>query len=178
MGNPTLAILSVSAGAGHVRAAEAIKTYAEQYYPDMNSVHIDLMTLVPPLFKKMYADSYIQIVEKHPNLWGYLYRKSDSQKVTSPLNRLRRAIERLNTGKFDETLDDLNPDYVVCTHFLPAELLSKMKKEKRFSPPVWVQVTDFDIHTMWVHPFLDGYFAASEEVSWRMADREIGRAHV
>ncbi|HNW36221.1 MAG TPA: galactosyldiacylglycerol synthase, partial [Candidatus Ozemobacteraceae bacterium] len=67
----TIAVLSVSAGAGHMRAAEAVKTAAETYFSGVKAVHVDLMTLVNDIFKKMYAESYLSIVENHPSLWGY-----------------------------------------------------------------------------------------------------------
>ncbi len=178
MSPKTLAIFSVSAGAGHVRAAEAVRAFAERDFPGVKAVHIDLMTLVNDLFKKLYADSYLSIVENHPTLWGYLYKKADREKQDSTLNKLRRAIEKLNTRKFSSTLSELNPDVVFCTHFLPAELLSKMRDEGSFDKPVWVQVTDFDIHTMWVHKNITGYFSAAEEVAWRMADRGIPRENI
>jgi processive 1,2-diacylglycerol beta-glucosyltransferase len=47
-----------------------------------------------------------------------------------------------------------------------------------FDRPVWVVVTDFDVHSLWVHPHMAGYFAASEEVAWRMADRGIAPASI
>jgi len=173
MNKETLAILSVSAGAGHVRAAEAVKVTAEKEFPSLNPVHIDVMTLVSDLFKKLYADSYLSIVEKHPSLWGYLYKKADQEKAESMLNKLRRGIEKLNTKKLVSTLEELKPSKILCTHFLPAELLSRMSLNGTYHKPIWVQVTDFDIHTMWVHQGITGYFAASEEVAWRMADRGI-----
>jgi len=37
-----IAILSVSAGAGHVRAAQALQAAAEKWYPGVEAVHIDL----------------------------------------------------------------------------------------------------------------------------------------
>jgi processive 1,2-diacylglycerol beta-glucosyltransferase len=44
---------------------------------------------------------------------------------------------------------------------------------------VWVQVTDFDLHGMWVIPRMTGFFAASDEIAFRMrANRiEAGRVH-
>jgi len=176
MKKKVLAVLSVSAGAGHVRAAEAIKAYAEKYYGDtVEAVHIDLMSLVGALFKKLYAESYISIVEHHPALWGYLYRTSDKQQADKTLARFRLAIERLNTRKFLSELKKLKPDYVICTHFLPAELLSRMIGHGKFDKPVWVQVTDFDIHTLWIQKDMAGYFAASGEVAARMVDKGIAR---
>ena len=168
-----IAILSVSAGAGHVRAAQALQAAAEKYFPGVESVHIDLMELVPKLFKTIYADTYIKVVERHPAFWGYLYDKSDHEKVDSALSRLRIAIERLNTHKLKKVLAEINPDHVICTHFLPAQLLSGKIARGSFDKPVWVQVTDFDVHALWIQPHISGYFAASEEVAWRMAERGI-----
>jgi processive 1,2-diacylglycerol beta-glucosyltransferase len=65
-----------------------------------------------------------------------------------------------------------DPDIVVCTHFLPAEILSHEAGAGRLRSQVWVQVTDFDVHRMWVHPHVTGYFAASEEVAFQL--RRLG----
>ncbi|SJZ39476.1 Monogalactosyldiacylglycerol synthase [Trichlorobacter thiogenes] len=168
-----LVIFSVSAGAGHVRAAQALVAAAKQSYPAVEAVHVDLMELVPQLFRKVYADSYLKVVERHPALWGYLYDKSDHEKADSGLNKLRRAIERLNTRKLGSLLREMQPDYVICTHFLPAELLSRKIRAGKFNAPVWVQVTDFDFHALWIQQQMSGYFAAHDEVAWRMAERGI-----
>lgn len=173
-----LAIFSVSAGAGHVRAAMAIKATAEKEFPDLKAEHVDVMDLVPDMFRKLYAESYLKLVENHPTLWGYLYKKADLEKVDSTLNKIRRAVERLNTRAFEGRLAEMKPDYVVCTHFLPAELLSRLRKDGNFKAPVWVGVTDFDVHAMWIHQHMTGYFAAGEEIAYRLADRGLERERV
>ena len=167
----TIAVLSVSAGAGHVRAAQALQAAAERWYAGVRLVHIDVMELVSGLFRKLYAESYIDIVEHHPAFWGYLYTLTDREKADSPMRRLRMAIERLNTRKLDRVLRDMAPDQVICTHFLPAQLLSRERAKGNLQKPVWVQVTDFDVHALWIQPHLTGYFAASDEVAWRMIER-------
>jgi len=168
-------VLSVSAGAGHVRAAEALKASSLKWFDDADVIHVDVMELVSKLFRNVYADSYIKIVEKHPALWGYLYDKTDQEKADSALSKVRAAIERLNTHKLRKLLQDVDPDHVICTHFLPAQLLSRKKRKGVFINPVWVVVTDFDVHGLWIHEYVDGYFAANEEVAWRMAGRGIIR---
>jgi processive 1,2-diacylglycerol beta-glucosyltransferase len=75
-------------------------------------------------------------------------------------------------------LAEINPDHVICTHFLPAQILSGKIGKGTFSKPVWVQVTDFDVHALWIHPHISGYFAAHEEVAWRMAERGIPADHI
>ncbi len=171
--NQKVAILSVSAGAGHVRAAEALEAAAARWYPEVETIHLDLMDLVPKLFRKSYADSYVKVVQNLPAFWGYLYARTDRQEADSAMNRLRAAVERLNTRKFRRTMRELAPDHVICTHFLPAQILSEQIAKGAFDRPVWVQVTDFDVHAMWVHERMTGYFAADGEVAWRLAQRGI-----
>jgi processive 1,2-diacylglycerol beta-glucosyltransferase len=62
----TIAVLSVSVGAGHVRAAQALQAAAERCYEGVRLIHIDVMELVSGLFRKLYAETYIDIVEHHP----------------------------------------------------------------------------------------------------------------
>jgi len=46
-------LLSVSAGAGHGRAAEALRVEAQANFPDVSAEHIDVMTLVPRSFRAL-----------------------------------------------------------------------------------------------------------------------------
>jgi processive 1,2-diacylglycerol beta-glucosyltransferase len=169
-----IAVLSVSAGAGHVRAAEALRVTAAERFKDLELVHIDVMELVPKFFRKLYSESYVNIVNKHPALWGYLYNKSDRfESQDSQLKQLRLGIERLNTKKLKKTLQEVEPDAIICTHFLPAGLLDRMVRKGKTDIPCYVQVTDFDVHYLWIQSYLNGYFAASSEVAWRMVDRGV-----
>ena len=174
----TLVLLSVSAGAGHVRAADALKAAVEHEYPHIRAVHIDVMDLVPEHFRKLYTESYLQLVKHHPSLWGYIYRFAEHQKSDSLVNQMRQAIERLNTRKLRKTLEEYEPEHVICTHFLPASLVSRMRGKGTFSPPAWVVDTDFDVHKMWVYEHIDGYFMADAEVAWRMRDYGVDPARI
>ncbi len=173
-----LLILSVSAGAGHVRAADAIVKAAEAAHPPLAATHIDLLSLVPKEFRTFYGEQYIKLVEKLPQLWSYLYSKSDRPSRDSLVGKLKRAAEKLNTRKLNAEIERLAPDVILCTHFLPAELLSRQRARGRQLPPLWVQVTDFDVHALWVHPHVDRYCVANEEVAFRLADRGIPRERI
>ncbi len=170
-----VAILSVSAGAGHVRAAQALEQSIVNNYSDsVEAIHLDVMDYVPKLFRKLYADSYIHVINRYPGLWGYMYDKSDViRSEKSIIKKIRVAIERLNTKKLLNKMIELKPDIIISTHFLPPELISRMIRKGAKLPPSWVQVTDFDLHGLWVHDFMTGYFAASREVGFRMKCRGI-----
>jgi processive 1,2-diacylglycerol beta-glucosyltransferase len=161
-------VLSVSAGAGHVRAAEAILHQAQLHPANLVVQHLDVMDYVPAPFRKVYTEFYLALVERHPVLWGYLYQMTNEAAPGGSMHRMRSAIERINARALRRQNASFAPDAVVCTHFLPAELLARMVRRQRLACPVWVQVTDFDLHRMWVQEDMAGYFAASEEVAYRM----------
>ncbi|MFC5473983.1 MGDG synthase family glycosyltransferase [Paraherbaspirillum soli] len=166
-------ILSVSAGAGHMRAAEAIRVCAASHAEPIEATHLDVMAYVSGSFRKLYTDFYIKLVSDHPALWGYLYQKTDETSHSAMSQKIRRAVERLNCRTLLAEIRRLKPDAIICTHFLPAELLSREIGKGRVSVPVWVQVTDFDLHNMWIVPNMRGYFAANEEIAYRMRQRGL-----
>lgn len=161
-------LLSVSAGNGHVRAAQAIAAHAWPDFPDLRLQHIDMMQIVPTLFRRLYSDLYMKIASGLPEAWGWLYRKTDCEPGNSLSGRLRRGIQRLCAQRLFSEIDRFKPDAIICTHFLPAEVLATAINEKRLDCEVWVQVTDFDLHQMWLHPGIKGYFVANEELAFRL----------
>jgi processive 1,2-diacylglycerol beta-glucosyltransferase len=161
-------ILSVSAGAGHMRAAEAIRATAAINAPEIEVLHLDVMDFVSSAFRKLYTDFYIKLVNHAPALWGYLYSASNEAQTDSKREKVRQALERMNARPLKKAIADFAPDAIICTHFLPAEMLSRLIRKDRMTTPVWVQVTDFDLHRLWVHEHMSGYFAANDEVAYRM----------
>lgn len=172
--------LSVSAGAGHMRAAEALKEATVLLAPQAEALHLDVMDYVPSTFRKIYTDYYIKLVTKHPALWGMLYQASSEAAPDAVSQKLRRAVERLSTRPLRRAIDEFQPDAIVCTHFLPAELLMREIGKGRVKVPVFVQITDFDLHRMWVIPRMAGFFAGNDEVAYRLAAHgiEAGDIHV
>lgn len=171
-------VLSVSAGAGHVRAAQAVCATAQEDFPEMDVAHLDVLDLVSAGFRKVYGSGYIKLVEKAPLLWAYMYQQTDHARSTSLFDKFRSAVERLNTRQLEAKIASYAPDIILCTHFLPAELLSRRIKKGLATPPVWVLVTDFDVHGLWQHEHMQGYFVASDEVAARLAARGIAREKI
>jgi processive 1,2-diacylglycerol beta-glucosyltransferase len=161
-------LLSVSAGAGHMRAAEALRAVASEHPDGITATHLDVMGYVPRAFSAVYKDFYVGLVNRHPSIWRYLYDTTNEARPDALMQRTRRLVERLNTRALRKAISAESPDAIICTHFLPAELLAREIAKGEVACPVWVQVTDFDLHRMWVIPRMRGYFAANTEVAFRM----------
>jgi processive 1,2-diacylglycerol beta-glucosyltransferase len=176
MPDKKILLLSVSAGAGHVRAADAVHAHAGR--PGVQVRHIDLMTLVSGPLRRIYVDLYLLLVRRLPALWGLVYRLTDRAPGAGWTGRLCRQAARLSERALLREIDAFAPDIIVCTHFLPAEILSALLARGRLRCPVWVQVTDYDLHRAWVHPHMAGYFAAGERVVRRLRELGVNEADI
>lgn len=173
MNQKKLLIVSASAGAGHVRAAEALVAASEKSHPDLQVVHLDLMEEVRPFFRKVYSSGYLKIVDRYPRVWRSIYNMTNRPAGRRFVPRIRIAVENFCSGKLPKIVRKLSPDAVCCTHFLPAQILSRMKKKKVYSGVHWVQITDFDAHYSWVHKHVDGYNTAAQEITELLTERGV-----
>lgn len=176
MGMTKLLFVSASAGNGHTRAAEALRLHS--LAADVTATHIDILQFVSPLLRTVYTTVYAALVKHAPALWRYVYQSTHHANVSGPGHALRRWAERTNSARFVREIERIAPDAIVCTHFLAAGLLSQLSANGRLPCPVWVQVTDFDLHRIWVHEHMAGYFVPNEEVAFRLRAHGIPAARI
>lgn len=168
-----IVLLSASAGAGHVRAAQALLATVEAEFPGVEAIHIDILSRTPWVFRRIYSSGYVFATVRLPRVWGLLYRLTVDLDDRGPLGSLRAAAERPFLKRLFRELDELEPDIVLTTHFLPAEFQARRTERGRTSVPTWVVVTDFDAHSMWVQRTLAGYFAAADSIAAELARRGV-----
>lgn len=157
-------LLSASAGAGHVRAAQAIERafakIGEETGEQREVHHFDILNYTNKVFRHLYSKAYIDLVNKMPEVPGWFYDKLDKPWKNE---RRRLALDKLNTRPLVKLLRQHQPDLIVCTHFLPAEIVSWLKAKERLSSRQVIIVTDFDVHAMWLVHHYEHYFVAIEE---------------
>jgi len=153
-------ILSASAGAGHLRAAQAIERAFLSMEAAQEVRHIDVLEYTNKLFRNFYSKTYIEMVNAMPEVLGWLYDYLDKPWKNE---RRRLAFDKLNTGPFVKLLQQEQPDVVVCTHFLPAEIISWLKAKERIATRQAIVVTDLDVHAMWLVHNVEHYFVALNE---------------
>jgi len=155
-----LLILSASAGAGHVRAAEAIEKAVKDLGAAKEVRHIDVLELTTKVFRAVYSKAYIDMVNKMPQVLGWLYDQMDTPWENE---RLRLALDKLNTRRFVKLLETEEPDLCISTHFLPSEIISWLRAKERLAARQAIVVTDFDVHAMWLCRHFEQYFVALDE---------------
>jgi processive 1,2-diacylglycerol beta-glucosyltransferase len=153
-------VLSASAGAGHVRAAQAL----ERAFTDLDAAeevrHIDALDYTNKLFRNLYTKAYLDLVNTTPDLFGWLYDRLDKPWKS---DRLRLAFDKLNTRPLVRLLREYRPEILICTHFLPSEIISLLKARERLAYRQAIVVTDFDAHAMWLCNHYEHYFVALDE---------------
>jgi processive 1,2-diacylglycerol beta-glucosyltransferase len=166
-------ILSASAGAGHIRAAEAVERAFAQMHAAEEVRHIDVLQYTNKLFRHLYSKAYLEMVNKMPEVLGWLYDQLDKPWQNE---RRRLALDKLNTRPLVKFLKNYQPDIIVCTHFLPAEIISWLKAKERIASRQAIVVTDFDVHALWLCHHYERYFVALDETRVHMEKLGIPNA--
>lgn len=153
-------ILSASVGAGHLSAASAIEKEFQRQNAAVEIKNIDVLDYTNPLFRRLYGKAYLEMVNSMPEVLGWIY---DSLDKPWQNERRRLALDRLNTQPFIKLIKREKPDIAVCTHFLPAEIISWLRAKKKIDTKQAIIVTDFDAHAMWLAHHYEHYFVALDE---------------
>jgi len=175
-------IATVTAGGGHLQAAAALDEAWTTAYPSDEVKRVDLLDLVPKLQRKFYAEGYVKLIAHAPELYELFFNKTDNPKRLRELSTLRRRFAEHTNRKFVRLVDQFKPDVVLCTHFLPLEVLGSLKSRKpagraaagaRHHPYVVCVVTDFEAHALWMEPGVNLYCVAAEETKARLVARKV-----
>jgi processive 1,2-diacylglycerol beta-glucosyltransferase len=153
-------ILSVSAGVGHLRAAEALEKEFRRLNSGMEIRNLDVLKHTNRFFDRLYGGGYLALVQKAPAIYRWMF--DHFNRPWQP-GRLVPWIDRVNAGPLIKLLLEWRPDMIASTHFLAAELVSALKEKGRLAARHGVVVTDYDAHALWLCRGYEQYFVGMEE---------------
>lgn len=168
-------IVSASVGSGHGRAAQALQAWITRESPGAVVQVVDILDFTEAAYRKIYRASYLQLSQHAPALWGYLYNSSDHQKPRFKPPRVIRAFDKFEFAKFRHFVRDFAPDHLVCTHFLPVQVLASSRSKPWATFSLSLVVTDYYAHGFWAQPAADAIFVPTEECLEELADRGLAR---
>lgn len=169
-----------TAGHGHKKASEAV--YEEMKKRGLDKTNdvrlIDALEYTRFGFGKNYTDSYFFLVARASWLWAALYALSDRIVPWALMRVLRGWNNAFFAGPLEVLLKRENPDLILTTHFLSAEVAGRLKSRGKISSKIVVIVTDFLVHRYWVNPGTDFYVGMMEEtrkafLDWGIAPEKI-----
>lgn len=154
-------VLSAATGGGHLRAAYAIKSYADKYYPENEIEVIDAFEYIGYLYNKTVAGGYEFMAKHTPNLFGVMYNHTNKD---THLNNMATKFNKLHSKKLLPLIEEKNPDVIICVHPFVGEMISDLKEKNKITTPAICIITDFAPHQMYIQDYLDGYVVSSDEM--------------
>jgi processive 1,2-diacylglycerol beta-glucosyltransferase len=153
-------IVSASIGGGHVAAARALEEAARAR--GLEPTHVDLLSYTPLGFRRLYRQTYFDLVRTAPDFVDWLGKRLD-RRPREQRTRQERVIARLTqliSRSLLKLVRNSAPDVVLHTHFLPPAILYA----RRLRLPQAVVITDYAAHNLWLQPGIGRYFVASDDI--------------
>jgi processive 1,2-diacylglycerol beta-glucosyltransferase len=154
-------VLTASTGAGHNMAARAVEVALRAAAPAEEIEAHDVLEFASPFFRRLYSGGYQNLVRHWPTAMGWLYDATD-RAGHSIHHRIRLTLQNRASPRIVRYLLSRSPKLVVNTHFLPAEVVARLRRAGRLDCPQVTVTTDFETHRLWVHPPTERYYAGTE----------------
>ncbi len=155
-------ITYASAGAGHLKAAEAIYDFIKKYRAEVDVKIIDILEETNVFFRFGYSRGYSFLVNYVFLFWWLIFRLTYLKPCRKVLRPIAALINYLNTKKFRNFLIRENPDFIISTHFFPSEISASLKADKKIKSQVISVITDFGAHPFWISGGTSLYVVASD----------------
>lgn len=157
-------ILTGSYGNGHLQ----VTTTLEKQFRAKGITTIttcDLFQEAHPAITKMTKYLYIKSFTVGQKVYGSFYYGTNSMKNDY---RVTTWFNQFGMDRLKEVIATVQPDIIVNT--FPMLVAGEWKKQTGATIPVVHTLTDFCLHSRWLHPNVDHYFVASEEMKQEMMD--------
>lgn len=170
-------ILYASIGGGHFKAADGIRSYIAENYPNDKVEMIDALHYTSKVVDKIIIDSYLNMVKYSPKTWGEIYKISEKQHSVANFSNM---VQKMLSQKLFKLFKDEQPDVVISTHPFITEMVASLKKRGKTSAKLCVVITDYISHKLWeLKPeYVDMYFVANEEMKYGLVHNGIGASKI
>jgi processive 1,2-diacylglycerol beta-glucosyltransferase len=142
-------------GAGHDGAAKELRRRLEASGHRVEVVDfLDAVAFhIGPLLRWFYQ------VQLRMAPWSYELSYRMAPLLRAPAVMLDTALTR---RKLRRIIKEFRPDAVVSVYPLASLVLGRMRRKKQLRVPVLTYLTDFAVHSLWVHRGIDRHLAVSE----------------
>jgi len=131
---------------------------------------VDSYKYAASVVSRVVSDGYLGMVKTIPQMYRFLYNRAERATEVGPF---RTWIHQFTAGNLRGLMHDLKPDVVICTHAFPCGVMAEYKKQFADAPQVVGVVTDFAVHSFWMHENIERYAVATEEMRAAMVARGI-----
>lgn len=164
------------AGSGHKMAAVALEE-ALRERQEVESVRIvGGLETASPVLRELSRFFYVNMLRYGQPVWQRIY---EQERVWGAA--LKKPVGWWLSGRLTEAiLNEEKPDVVIATHAYCLSALAEAKQRVRHPYHLVSIPTDYHVNRFWVHPQIDTYIVAHEQVAQRLTHKygvEQSRIH-
>lgn len=168
-------LLSAMYGEGHRRAAQAVGMALDGLHPALRHWEEDYFEFVDHRLNRLVARTYVLSVRHAPVIWSAFYKGTSR---IAPDSAVQRFLNGLGNRRLLRHLEERRPRVVLNTFPTPAGVLSTLRRRGELDLPNLVVITDYTVHSQWLHPIVDRYYVGSESVRDGMVRRGVSEDHI
>jgi processive 1,2-diacylglycerol beta-glucosyltransferase len=169
--HPRILVLSAKFGGGHKSAAEAIRAWWDQNVPGSEITVLDHFDqFVSPVVTQAASIGYTQSVRLWPRGYRFFY---EATRRLNPDSAAQQWLNGLGKRELCDYLRDHPADLVVAVHPTPSGALSDLRREGLLKAPAVTVITDYTVHSQWIHPSTNLYLVGSECVRDGLIQRGV-----
>lgn len=163
---PKVLIITASFGSGHNQVANVIlETFKNKGVHDIQ---------IYDLFKEAYphANEMVRFLHIHSFRFGspfYQLFYYGTNKLS--LYNFRNWYVTLGKRKLEEIIEKDKPDIIINT--FPVLAVPYVKKKKNKDLQIYTVITDYCLHHVWIHPEIDAYYVATEDMKKRLLENDV-----
>ncbi len=172
--DPSVLIVTASFGAGHTSVSNSLREAFVARGVTRVSI-LDFYELVSPFFNKVSRFVYSTGTTWTPALYGAAYKKVDA---LPPDSWVHAAADRFGREELASKVTTEEPDIVLFTYPAPGGVLTTLRRKRLFSGMLATVITDYSVHSGWLHNPVDLYLVATNEIKTELVKRGIDRARV
>lgn len=161
-------IFYASYGGGHLSAANSIKQYIDENFPDFETNLVDCMLYVNKPINKITTSVYKQMAKRFPWAWGEVYNHSQK----GPIAHISSTANNLMAKKLLKLIKEYQPDIVISTHPFGSQMVSYLKRKALTDCKLATIMTDFAPHDQWLvgKEQVDYFFVSHEKMRQELID--------
>ncbi len=162
-------IFSASVGAGHDQVAKALQEEILHRHPLARVAIVDTLSYISPVLNRVVLEGYLNMVRYTPKAYGRLYRTTEADSGPD----LAALPNRLLARALSHVIREYNPQSIICTHAFSSGLIGTLKRRNRINHHLTTVITDFTVHSYWVHEGNDIYCIAHEDLAFMMQELSV-----
>ena len=139
-------VVTVTTGHGHNASARTMEESLKAKGSDV--VVLDMYQYISKVLYKVVDKGYLLSIQRAPRGFGRAYTQLERREIP---RRAASALtaNRVLAGRLASFFQDYQPDVIITTHVLAAQVLDVLKKQGMISAPIIGIITDYCILPLW-----------------------------